>query len=258
MLTDNDGQATRESVRDFYNKVTDDGRSCGCGRNYTEGVDLIAHAQLLGYRREDIERVPQEALMGLGSGNPLGFVEVSEGQVVVDLGSGAGLDSFLVANKVGARGSVIGIDMTEAMVRKARAIAERYGYENVNFSVGTVENLPLDNDSVDIVVSNCVLNLTVQKLEAFKEAYRILKPGGSMAISDMVADGELSQYVKWCFESWTGCVAGLVQKEEYCELIREAGFNNPVVLRERSFQKFGVGGNSGNEIKSIQVKAEKM
>ncbi len=247
----------REFVRDLYENVALKEESTCCWLRSGEKIDLVEHAQLLGYAKEDVESIPQEALMGLGSGNPLGFIELREGQVVLDLGCGAGLDSFLAAAKVGAGGRVIGIDMTEAMVKRARWLAERYGYRNVDFKVGFVERLPLNNDSVDVVISNCVLNLTVQKLSAYKEAYRVLKSGGSMVISDMVADGELSGYVKWCFESWTGCVAGLMQKKAYLQLIREAGFESPVILGERAFQKFGIGSNSGNEIKSIQIRAEK-
>jgi ubiquinone/menaquinone biosynthesis C-methylase UbiE len=123
--------------------------------------------------------------------------------------------------------------------------------------VGVVEKLALDNACVDVVVSNCVMNLTVQKLSAFKEANRVLKPGGWMVISDMVADGELTEYVRWSFEAWTGCMAGLVQKDNYLELIREAGFGDPVILSEQSFQKLGIGANSGDEIKSIVVRAQK-
>jgi SAM-dependent methyltransferase len=245
-------------VRELYTKVVDEGNACGCAIGSAEGIDLVAQAQLLGYSREDIEAVPPEALTGLGSGNPLGFIELHEGQVVLDLGSGVGLDSFIAAPKVGASGRVIGIDMTEAMVQKARELGERYRYENVDFKVGVVEKLPFEDGCVDVVISNCVLNLTVQKVAVFKEAYRVLKPGGTMVISDMVADGELSSYVKWSFESWTGCMAGLIRKETYLEMILEAGFDNPVIVGERSFQKFGIGSNSGDEIKSIQVRAEKM
>lgn len=222
-----------------------------------EKVDLVEHARLLGYAKEEIEKIPRESLMGLGSGNPLGFVCVGEGQIVLDLGSGAGVDSFVAANRVGKEGTVIGIDMTEAMVKRAQSIAERYGYGQVVFVVGTVERLPLRNDSVDVVISNCVLNLTVEKLAAFREAYRVLKAGGSMVVSDMVAEGEVSRYAQWCFESWTGCTAGLIQKEAYLALIGEAGLSNAAIVGERAFQKFGIGGNSGDEIKSIQVRAEK-
>ena len=256
-LTIGNGVAVRAFVKDLYEKVAGEEQHSCCWLSEGERIDLVAHAELLGYVREDIDKIPPEALMGLGSGNPLGFVDLGEGQVVIDLGSGAGVDSFLAANKVGKKGKVIGIDMTPAMVGRARALAERYGYENVEFRRGAVERLPVDSNSADVVISNCVLNLTTDKLKAFKEAFRVLEPGGCMVVADMVADGELSDYVKWCFESWTGCVVGLIQKEAYLELIRKAGFTNPVVLRERPFQKFGLGANSGDEIKSIQVRAEK-
>ena len=258
MIVNKNGEAVRDHVRNIYGTVAGDQGLCGCSASSEDGFDLVAHAQFLGYAKEDIEKVPHEALMGLGSGNPLGGVEVNEGHVVLDLGCGVGLDSFIAARKVGASGRVIGIDMTEAMVERARTLAKFYGYRNVDFRVGVVEKLAVDNECVDVVISNCVMNLTVQKLIAFKEAYRVLKPGGCMVISDLVAEGELSDYVRWSFESWTGCMAGLVQKEDYLGVIREAGFNDPSILRERQFQKFGIGNNSGDEIKSILVRAEKV
>jgi len=250
-------KGVKEFVKDIYGKIADEGEVCSCCINYAEDVDLFEQAVMLGYSEEEIREIPKEALMGLGSGNPLSLIELQEGQTVLDLGSGAGLDSFLASKKVGEKGNVIGIDMTEEMVKRASAIAGQYGYQNIEFKVGGIENLPFDNESIDVVVSNCVINLTLNKLAAFKEVYRVLKPGGVIALSDMVADGELSEYVKWSFEAWTGCQAGLIQKQEYLELMKEARFTNVGILKEKPFQKLGIGNNSGGEIKSIQVRAFK-
>jgi SAM-dependent methyltransferase len=247
----------KEFSKDIYGKVASEGEGCSCCINYAKDVDLVNQAVFLGYCEAEIREIPKEALMGLGSGNPLAFVSLAEGQTVLDLGSGAGVDSFLAAQKVGNSGQVIGVDLTEGMVQKARRLAHKYGYTNTSFKVGDVEDLPVSDESVDVVISNCVLNLTPNKLAVFKEAYRVLKPGGIMVISDMVADGEISEYVKWCFEAWTGCKTGLIQKQEYINLIKEAGFINVELRKERPFQKFGLGGNSGEEIKSIQVRAQK-
>lgn len=245
----------KEFVKDIYGKVASESDVCSCCIDQSEDIDLFAQALFLGYSRGEIKNVPQESLMGLGSGNPLEFVALQKGQTVLDLGSGAGVDSFLAAKKVGDKGHVIGIDMTGEMVRKARILANRYGYQNIDFKEGDVENLPLDDESVDVVISNCVINLTPNKSATFREAYRVLKPGGSMVLSDMVADGELSEYAKWSFEAWTGCQAGLIQKQEYLELMEEAGFLNVAIVKERPFQKLGIGRNSGEEIKSIHVRA---
>jgi arsenite methyltransferase len=247
----------KELIKNIYGKIASNDEACSCWLQYSGGLDLFKQALFLGYSEEELREVPQEALMGLGSGNPLGFFELCKGQGVLDLGSGAGLDSFLAAKKVGDKGLVIGIDMSKEMVKKAQGLASKYGYTNIIFGVGEAEDIPLADESIDVVISNCVLNLTPKKLAVFKEAYRVLKPGGIMVISDMVADGEVTEYAKWCFEAWTGCKTGLIQKQEYINLIKKGGFINVVLLGERPFQKFGLGGNSGEEIKSIQVRGQK-
>lgn len=244
-------------IRDIYGKIASMGEVCSCWMSYVEDVDLVEQAVFLGYCEEEIRGIPKEALTGLGSGNPLAFIELQEGQTVLDLGSGAGLDSFLAAKKVGSSGQVIGVDLTEEMVKKARGLVHKYGYTNISFKVGDVEDLPVGDESVDVVISNCVLHFTPNKLVAFKEAFRVLKPGGSMIVSDMVADGEVSEYARWCFEAWTGCKAKLIQKQDYIEVIKKAGFRKVTILKEQPFQKFGIGNNSGEEIKSIQVRANK-
>ena len=250
-------EEVKEFVKDIYGKVVSEGEVCSRCVSRSEDADLLGQALFLGYEEEEVRAAPREALMGLGSGNPLALIELHEGQTVLDLGSGGGLDCFLAASKVGGRGCVIGIDMTEGMVTKARMLARRYGYMNIEFGLGEIEALPLEDESVDVVISNCVINLTPYKLVTFEEVYRVLKAGGGIALSDMVADGELSEYVKWSYEAWTGCQAGLIQKQEYIELMQKAGFSNVEVLKERPFPKLGIGKSSGEEIKSIQVKALK-
>lgn len=251
------GANIKESVKDLYERVAGEGEVCSCCLDQSEDVDLFAQALFLGYREEDLRNIPSEALMGLGSGNPLALIDLHEGQLVLDLGSGGGVDCFLASRRVGETGQVIGIDMASAMVRRARSLAIQHGYENIRFGVGEIENLPLGDGSIDAVVSNCVINLTSDKLTTFKEALRVLKPKGRIVLSDMVADGELSEYVKWSFQAWTGCQAGLIQKQEYVALLQKAGFTDVEIVQERPFQKLGIGDNSGEEIKSIQVRAIK-
>ena len=248
----------KECVKDTYSKlVFEEKECCSYYLEQCEDADMFGQAVSIGYKEEELKSIPQEALMGLGSGNPLGLVELHLGQIVLDLGSGAGLDCFLAAKKVGDEGIVIGIDMTEKIVEKSCRIAKAYGYINVYFDLADIEALPLKNESIDVVVSNCVMNHTPNKLVALKEAYRILRPGGKIALSDMVADGYLSEYVKWGFEAWTGCPLGLIQKHEYVDLMRGAGFLNVKIIRQRSFQKLGLGNNSGEEIKCIEMSAIK-
>jgi len=254
MSVDNE---VKEFVKDVYGSFVAESEDSSGSIYPSDYLDLISQALFLGYSEDEIRTLPPESLMGLGSGNPLAFVELRKGQTVLDLGCGAGLDSFLAAQKVGESGHVVGIDMTAEMVTKARDLARRYSYRNIEFKLGDVENHALLTESFDVVVSNCVLNLTPDKLAAFKEAHRVLKRGGSLVLSDIVAEGELSEYVKWSFEVWTGCQTGLIQKQDYLGLISDAGFPDIEIVKETPFQKLGIGRNSGEEIKSIQLRAHR-
>lgn len=185
-----------------------------------------------GYSDGDLSALPDGADMGLGCGNPTGLAEIKSGEVVVDLGSGGGIDCFLAAKQVGERGLVIGIDMTEEMIAKARDNARRGGYANVEFRQGDIEHLPIEASSVDLVISNCVINLTPDKDRVFREIYRVLKPGGRLCVSDVVSKGEIPAQERDDMEKWAGCVAGALERSEYLSKIENAGFNLPEVRAE--------------------------
>jgi arsenite methyltransferase len=190
----------------------------------------------IGYDNKELETIPEASILGVGCGAPLSHAGVREGETIVDLGSGAGIDVFLSANKVGQSGKVVGIDMTNEMLEKARINAKENGYTNVEFRNGDIEKrIPVDDNSVDLVISNCVINLTTNKVDTFKEVHRILKQGqGRMVISDLVTDKEVSgdsvDSEKWC-----SCIDGALTKENYLESIRKAGFQNPEILEEKLY-----------------------
>jgi len=173
--------------------------------------------------------------LGLGCGNPVALASLREGETVLDLGSGAGFDCFLAAQRVGKRGRVIGVDMTPEMVQKARENAKKGEYDNVEFRLGEIESLPLPDNAVDAVISNCVINLSPDKAKVFKEAFRVLKPGGRIMISDMVLLKELPDSVRNSVEAYVGCLSGAIMKPEYIALIEKAGFQQVRVVDETSF-----------------------
>ena len=183
--------------------------------------------QAIGYDTKDLESIPESSMLGVGCGAPINFADIRQGEIVVDLGSGAGIDVFLSANKVGKSGKVIGIDMTDEMLEKASKNAKDNGYTNVEFRKGDIEKrIPVEDNSVDVVISNCVINLTTDKVTTFKEIYRILKKhGGRMVISDLVTDKEIDKD-SVNSEKWCSCIDGALTKENYLESIRKAGFKN--------------------------------
>ena len=179
------------------------------------------------YTSEELETLPGEVTdISLGCGNPTAIAELSEGEVVLDLGSGGGIDCFLAAQRVGARGKVIGLDMTPEMIQLARENAQKIGASNVEFRLGEMEHMPVENNSVDVIISNCVINLSPDKDAVFKEAYRVLKPGGRLCVSDMALLGELPKEVKENFEQWSACIAGALDEKVYLDKIRAAGLVN--------------------------------
>jgi len=224
---------------------------CGCG------MSPSALAEAVGYSKQDLEGIPEEASMGLGCGNPTAIAELREGETVLDLGSGAGMDVFLAANKVGPAGRVIGIDMTAAMIDKASAIARSNGFKNVEFRLGEIENLPLDEGSVDTVISNCVINLSPDKSKVFSEAYRVLKPEGKLVVSDIVAERALPDGIKEDLEAWAGCVAGALEQNEYLERIRGAGFGDLQVVPNGEFHAEDPESGETVRLLSVSVKAYK-
>jgi len=217
----------------------------------------LFQTEAIGYSREDLEHVPEEAIMDLGCGNPTAIADLKADEVVLDLGSGAGVDVFLAASKVGSNGMVIGVDMTEEMIDKAEGIARNHGYHNVEFRLGEIEKLPIADKSVDVVISNCVINLSTDKSKVFQEAYRALKPGGRLIVSDIVSERALPDNIKNDPGAWAECIAGALEQQEYFKKINEAGFKDVQVVSSREFYIEGKGKEEREKLLSIAVKAYK-
>ena len=229
-------EKTKRMVRERYGEIAAASSSC-CGGSSPTSVSTDSVRDIggkIGYSKNEMESVPEGSNLGLGCGNPTALASIKEGETVLDLGSGAGFDAFLAARQVGTSGKVIGVDMTEQMIAKARENAAKSGFDNVEFRLGEIENLPLESESVDIVISNCVINLAPDKGKVFREAYRALKPGGRFYISDIVLLKELPAGVKQSVEAYIGCVAGAILKSEYLTAIKEAGFVDVKVIGESS------------------------
>ena len=245
----------KEFVKGRYSKIATKGESyCSC---CSEGDSTIEQAKAAGYTLEDIKSIPEEAVFGLGCGNPTALAELKEGETVLDLGSGGGIDVFLAANKVGRTGKVIGVDMTEEMVKNAVKNAEEGKYENVEFKLGEIENLPIDDNLIDVIISNCVINLTPDKLVAYKEAFRVLKIGGRILVSDLVTEGDLPEDVKRSFKAWSECVAGAMEKQIYLDTIKEAGFKDIQIVEQHQFTEPNMDEHLVGKITSVQIKALK-
>ena len=225
--------------------------SCGCG------VSPSIQAEAVGYLRKDLADIPEETIMGLGCGNPAAMAELETGEVVLDLGSGAGVDVFLAASKVGPTGRAIGVDMTEEMVDKAEGVARNYGYHNVEFRLGEIEKLPVGNESVDVIISNCVINLSADKSKVFQEAYRVLKPRGRLIVSDIVSEGALPDEIKDDPDAWACCIGGALEKQEYLEKIKKAGFEDVEIVASREFYTGNIANQTKGKLLSITVKAYK-
>jgi arsenite methyltransferase len=218
-----------EIVKEHYKGVANNKCKCKCQNKSNEEI-----SESIGYSKKEIEEF-SEANMGLGCGNPTAIGEIKENDVVIDLGSGAGFDCFIAAKKT--KNKVIGIDMVDEMLEKARKIAEKHNYSNVEFKKGMIEEIPLQNQSVNVVMSNCVINLSPNKDKVFKEAYRILKENGRMYVSDIVLLQELTEEQKNDKELIGGCVAGAIMKEEYLKLIEEAGFKIEYLDEDKEISK---------------------
>jgi SAM-dependent methyltransferase len=210
---------TGKIVREAYGKIAQGQEGCGCG---TCGPDAKEFAKSIGYSEGELAVIPDEANLALSCGNPTALAGLNEGEVVLDLGSGAGFDCFLAATKVGPKGKVIGVDMTPEMVERARNNAKKNGVENVEFRLGEIENLPLRDNSVDVVISNCVINLSADKPRVFQEIYRVLKPGGRIAISDIALLKELPGKIRESIEAYVGCVGGAILIDEYKKIVEAA------------------------------------
>jgi SAM-dependent methyltransferase len=227
----------KKNVRERYaGKVKQESSCCGPQISCCAGPKATdAISKNIGYTDEELQSVPEGANLGLGCGNPTALASLREGETVLDLGSGAGFDCFLAAGKVGASGKVIGVDMTPEMLDKARENARTDGYENVEFRLGEIENIPAADNSVDVIISNCVINLSPDKPRVFKEAYRVLKPGGRMMVSDIVLLKELPEFIRQSIDAYVGCVAGAMLRDAYLGAIRDAGFGEVEVVGESNF-----------------------
>jgi ubiquinone/menaquinone biosynthesis C-methylase UbiE len=224
----------RNEVKERYGKIAKNSSSCCssscCGPSFQEQISLK-----IIYNKEELTEVPEGANLGLGCGSPLTFSQIKKGDVVVDLGSGAGFDAFLAAKKVGDKGFVYGIDMTDEMLSKSRENAEKGGFKNVSFVKGIIEEIPLANEIADLVISNCVINLSPQKEKVFKESFRILKKGGRLVVSDIVLKRHLPQFILDSKELYSSCVSGAVLKNTYLKMLENAGFRKIEILSEKLF-----------------------
>jgi arsenite methyltransferase len=222
----------RKSVRENYAKRATSCKS-GCGGTCcSEGASPVSQA--IGYSADELRSIPQGADLGLGCGHPTALASLKTGEVVLDLGSGAGIDCFLAIDKVGETGRAIGVDMTPEMIERARENARREGIENVEFRLGEIEHLPVADASVDVVISNCVINLSPDKPQVFREAYRTLKRGGRLMVSDIVLRGALPKEIQESMEQYVGCIAGASQIDDYLGAIRDAGFRDVIVVKDTS------------------------
>ncbi len=231
------GRAIREAVKERFAATVKRSSSCGCsGKSSKPGTQFVQKAsQMAGYTDEEMKSIPDGANLGLGCGNPVALAAIREGDVVLDLGSGAGVDCFLAAIIVGPKGRVIGVDMTPEMVERAMENAWNNNYRNVEFRLGEIEDLPVDGSSVDVIISNCVINLSTDKLRVFQEAYRVLKPGGTLMVSDMVLLEDLPDYVHDSIEAYVRCIGGAARRDVYLKAIRGAGFKDVTIVGESSF-----------------------
>ncbi len=216
----------RKVVRKSYAKTAQRTSCCGPQPAQQSSCCSDAKSKSMGYDEQDLGSVPEGANLGLGCGNPVAIASLKPGDTVLDLGAGAGFDCFLAAKKVGPDGRVIGVDMTPEMIDKARENAQKGHFSNVEFRLGEIEHLPVADNTVDVIISNCVINLAPNKLEVMKEAYRVLKPGGRIAISDLALRGELPEKIKENMVAYVSCVAGAIHIDDYKSAVRSAGFKN--------------------------------
>jgi arsenite methyltransferase len=248
-------QEVKKKVKKAYSKIATNSTSCccqcGCGTLDEKTKKKVSKS--IGYSEEEINAVP-EANLGLGCGNPTAFASIKEGDTVLDLGSGAGFDCFLALKKVGKTGKVIGIDMTEEMISKARILAKEHGYLNVEFKLGDIEKMPIEDSSVNVIISNCVINLSPDKLKVFKEAYRVLKSGGKMFVSDIVLLGQLTEEQRNDEDLLTGCVSGALLKDDYIGKMKQAGFTVKIAGEDKEISKTQY---NGLPLESLKVEASK-
>lgn len=235
----------RNEVRDNYKKIAlkviDHTSCCApscCSPDTNQNISVEEISQKMGYTVEELQNIPDGANMGLGCGNPQAIANLKEGEIVLDLGSGGGFDAFLAAPKVGATGKVIGVDMTPEMITKARRNASENKFENVEFRLGEIEYLPVANEVADVIMSNCVINLSPDKKRVFEEAYRVLKPNGRLAISDVVMTANLPEELRTNMDLYSGCISGASSIEELTSIIEQAGFRNVSIVPKDESKEF--------------------
>lgn len=231
----------RNAVREQYGKIAEsEGAGCGCSTTCCEDstTDAKTTSMELGYSNTEVNQVPDGANMGLGCGNPKAIASLKAGETVLDLGSGGGFDCFLAVNEVGETGKVIGVDMTPKMVSKARANAEKAGYLNTEFRLGEIESLPVADGVVDVIISNCVINLSPEKAKVFKESFRVLKPNGRLAISDVVATAELPEKLKNDMALFAACMAGASLISDVKSMLLDAGFEQIAIKPKDESKQF--------------------
>jgi len=246
----NSSEEIKKIVKEGYKRIATSGLSCGCSCSCSSAKAI---SKSIGYTDEELAIVG-EANLGLGCGNPLAFGKLKEGDIVLDLGSGVGIDSILAAKKVGNSGKVIGVDMTEEMVVKAKENAAKQGITNVEFLVGDIENLPLKDNSVDTIITNCVINLTPDKVKTFSEAHRVSKPGGKIYLSDIVLLESLTDEQKNNKDLITGCVAGALMRDDYLNKIKSVGFKVRILYENTEISKRQY---SGIPLESLMVEVTK-
>jgi SAM-dependent methyltransferase len=221
-------QEIKKSIRETYGKIaqTPGGFGCGPGCGPTGTQNNTQFAKVIGYTDEELQSIPNEANLGLSCGNPTAIAELKKGETVLDLGAGAGFDVFLAAAKVGPTGKAIGIDMTAEMLEKARENTEKNRIENAEFRLGEIENLPVADNTVDVVISNCVINLASDKKRVFEEIYRVLKPGGRISITDIALQKDLPREIRDDITAYVGCVSGAVLIDEYKDIVEASGLKD--------------------------------
>jgi len=248
METSKSEEEIKEFVKKRYARVASDSSCCEpmtcCGP-----LSRSSFARMIGYSSEELKDLPESIIDTVsGCGNPTALAELREGETVLDLGSGGGIDVFLAAKKVGPKGKAIGVDMTQEMINLASENAKKMNAKNVEFRLGEIESLPIENESIDVIISNCVINLSPNKGKVFREAFRVLKPGGRMLVSDIVTLGKLPKQVHENLELWAGCIAGALDEQEYLRKIRNAGFRDVAILSKGAFLR---------KVYSIKVRAYK-
>lgn len=236
-----DDDDIKRAVRDRYAEHATGGSSCCGGGDSAQSSccgsapSVSVASERLGYEAADLDSLPEGADLGLGCGNPLAMLDLKQGETVLDLGSGAGIDCFIAAKRVGPTGRVIGVDMTPAMLDRARRNAAASGADNVEFRLGEIEHLPVGDGTIDAVISNCVINLVPDKEQVFRDVFRALKPGGRMSVSDIVLLGEMPVQIRDSLDAYVACLSGAVLKDEYLAMIEAAGFERVVVENEQQF-----------------------